>query len=93
MAQSAVGVVLQAIHGDRLSSTQCIPTQLELPQVGRRRLVARSDGGTLTSREATAVTSLLVQIGSSADSGRPTPAAAENAPHAGPSGGRSGRAP
>ena len=30
-------------------STQCTPTQLEFPRVGRRRLVARFDGGTLTS--------------------------------------------
>ena len=30
-------------------STQCTSTQLEFPQVGRRRLVASFDGGTITS--------------------------------------------
>ena len=30
-------------------STQCTPLQLEFPPVGRRRLVARFDGGTITS--------------------------------------------
>ena len=30
-------------------STQCTPLQLEFPSVGRRRLLARFDGGTLTS--------------------------------------------
>ena len=30
-------------------STQCTSTQLEFPEVGRRRLVASFDGGTITS--------------------------------------------
>ena len=30
-------------------STHCTPTQLEFPRVGRRRLVASFDGGTITS--------------------------------------------
>ena len=30
-------------------STQCTPRQLAFPRVGRRRLVARFDGGTITT--------------------------------------------